>query len=152
MLALTLLLLTVQQTVPEITLGPRTGAISEPFSDAMGMAEVSDGRVIVSDRVEKVFSLADFNSGARRTIGRNGTGPNEYQLPFGPIRWRGDTLLGYDPNNRRFLRILPDGEIRGAFPFPTVERKALPDGQRRAGSTRRGGFIGTWRSSRCNRW
>jgi len=69
----------VQDRVPEITLGPRTGAITEPFSDAMGMAEMSDGRVIVSDRVEAVFSLADFRSGSRRTIGRNGSGPNEYQ-------------------------------------------------------------------------
>jgi hypothetical protein len=84
----------------------------------MGMAELPDGRVIVSDRVEKVYALADFRTGARRTIGRNGTGPNEYQTPFGPIRWRGDTLLGYDPNNRRLLRILPDGSIRGAYAFP----------------------------------
>jgi hypothetical protein len=72
----------------------------------------------VSDRVEKVFSLADFQTGTRRTIGRNGTGPNEYQMPFGPIRWRRDTLLGYDPNNRRLLKILPDGSINGTFPFP----------------------------------
>ena len=118
MIALALLLLVVTQDVPEITLGARLAAISEPFSDAVGIAELPDGRVIVSDRIEKVFSLADFSSGSRRTIGRNGTGPNEYQLPFGPIRWRGDTLLGYDPNNRRLLKILPDGTIRGAYSFP----------------------------------
>jgi hypothetical protein len=118
MIVFMLLLLGVPQDAPEITLGPRVAAISEPFSDAMGMAELPDGRVIVSDRVEAVFSLADFRTGSRQTIGRNGTGPNEYQLPFGPMRWRGDTLLGYDPNNRRLLKILPDGTIRGAFPFP----------------------------------
>ncbi len=106
-----------QQTAPEITLGTRVAAISEPFSDAMGMAELPDGRVIVSDRVEKTYSLADFSSGSRRTIGRNGTGPNEYQFPFGPIRWRGDTLLGHDPNNRRFLKILTSGAIVGSVPF-----------------------------------
>jgi hypothetical protein len=108
----------VQDRVPEITLGARTGAIAEPFSDAMGLAELPDGRVVVSDRVEAVFALADFRTGVRRTIGRNGTGPNEYQRPFGPIRWRGDTLLGYDPNNRRLLRITPDGTISGSFSFP----------------------------------
>ena len=118
MIAFVLLMMGVPQQAPEISLGPRVAAITEPFSDAMGMAELPDGRVIVSDRVEKVFSLADFKTGARQTVGRNGTGPNEYQLPFGPMRWRGDTLLGYDPNNRRFLKILPDGSIRGALPFP----------------------------------
>lgn len=109
---------TAQDPVPEVTLGPRVAAIAEPFSDAVGMAELSDGRVVVSDRVERVYAIADFSTGQRRTLGRNGTGPNEYQMPFGPIRWMGDTLLGYDPNNRRLLKILPDGSLRGAFPFP----------------------------------
>ena len=118
MIVFALLLLTVPQDVPEIALRQRVGAISEPFSDAMGMAELPDGRVVVSDRVERVYAIADFSTGQRRTTGRNGTGPNEYQMPFGPIRWRGDTLLGYDSNNRRLLKILPDGSIRGAFPFP----------------------------------
>lgn len=109
---------TAQDRVPEVALGERVAAIAEPFSDAVGMAELPDGRVVVSDRVERVYAIADFSTGQRRTIGRNGTGPNEYQMPFGPIRWRGDTLLGYDPNNRRLLKILPDGSIRGAFSFP----------------------------------
>ena len=110
----------VQDRVPEITLGRRTGAITEPFSDAMGMAEMSDGRVIVSDRVEAVFSLADFRSGSRRTIGRNGSGPNEYQFPYGPIRWLGDTLLGSDTRNQRLLKIMPDGSINGAIPLAAL--------------------------------
>lgn len=107
-----------QDRVPEVTLGARTGAISDPFSDAVGMAELSDGRVIVSDRIERTYSLADFSARARRTIGRNGTGPHEYQMPFGPIRWRGDTLLGHDPNNRRVLKIHPDATIGDALGFP----------------------------------
>lgn len=108
----------IQDRVPEVTLGAKVAAISEPFSGAMGLAELPDGRVIVSDRVEQVFALADFATGQRRTIGRNGTGPNEYLTPFGPTRWRGDTLLGYDPNNRRYLRITPEGAIAGAIAFP----------------------------------
>lgn len=55
--------------------------------------------------------------GARKTVGRNGTGPNEYQTPFGPIRWKGDTLLGHDPNNRRALRIAQDGSVIGTIPL-----------------------------------
>jgi len=111
--------------VPELSLGRRNAAIADPFSDAVGMAELKDGRVIVSDRIEKSFSLADFRTGNRQVLGRNGTGPNEYQLPFGPIRWRGDTLLGYDPNNRRLLRITQDGAITGAIPFPAARARGV---------------------------
>ena len=110
----------VQDRVPDATLGRRTGAITEPFSDAMGMAEMSDGRVIVSDRVEAVFSLADFGTGSRRTIGRNGSGPNEYQFPWGPIRWLGDTLLGGDTRNQRLVKIMPDGSLNGAIPLAAM--------------------------------
>lgn len=102
----------------DITLGQPNAAIEEPFSDAVGLAELRDGRVMVSDRIERTYSIADFRTRERRTIGRNGIGPTEYQVPFGPIRWRGDTLLGYDPNNRRLLKITGDGLFVGSFSFP----------------------------------
>jgi hypothetical protein len=100
-----------------ISLGKPVGTITEAFSDAMGLAELDDGRVIVSDRVEKAYFIADFRNGERKVAGRNGTGPNEYQVPFGPIRWKGDTLLGHDPQNRRALRIGQDGRIISTIPF-----------------------------------
>jgi hypothetical protein len=83
----------------------------------MHLAELNDGRVMVSDRLERAYFVADLRTGTRKVTGRNGTGPNEYQMPFGPIRWRGDTLLGHDPNNRRALRIAQDGAILGTIPF-----------------------------------
>lgn len=98
-------------------LGKRDAAVTEPFSEISGVAELSDGRAMASDRIEKLFYVLDLKTGARRPFGRNGAGPNEYQTPFGPIRWKGDTLLGHDPNNRRALRILPDGKIDGMYPF-----------------------------------
>ncbi|NOT09862.1 MAG: hypothetical protein HOP28_16840 [Gemmatimonadales bacterium] len=107
-----------QGPAPEVALGARTGAIAEPFSDARGLAELPDGRVVVSDRIETAFSLVDFRTGTRKVTGRNGSGPNEYQVPLGPVRWKGDTLLGFDGFNRRMLRINPDGAIAGAIPFP----------------------------------
>ena len=110
----------VQDRVPEITLGARTGSITEPFSDALTMAEMGDGRVIVADRVESAFLLADFRSGTRRTIGRNGSGPNEYLFPYGPIQWLGDTLLGGDTRNQRLIKIMPDGSINGTIPLAAL--------------------------------
>jgi hypothetical protein len=103
--------------VPQVQLGARIGSIAEPFSDLMNLAELNDGRVMVSDRIEKAYFVADLKSGARKVVGRNGTGPNEYQTPFGPIRWKGDTLLGHDPNNRRSLKIAQDGSVIGTLPF-----------------------------------
>lgn len=102
----------------EISLGKPNASIEEPYSDVVGLAELRDGRVMVSDRIERTYSVADFGSRQRRTIGRNGIGPTEYQVPFGPIRWRGDTLLGYDPQNRRLLKIIEDGTFVGSFTFP----------------------------------
>jgi hypothetical protein len=107
-----------QERVPELTLGSRTGAIAEPFSDAMGLAELRDGNAVVSDRIERVYTRVNFSTGQRQVIGRNGTGPNEYQNPFGPIRWRADTLLAYDPQNRRYLKVTPEGAINGSYAFP----------------------------------
>jgi hypothetical protein len=104
--------------VAEVTLAKPNATIEEPFSEAGGLAELRDGRVIVSDRIERTYSVADFRNRQRRTIGRNGIGPTEYQIPFGPIRWRGDTLLGYDPQNRRLLKIIEDGAVVGSFSFP----------------------------------
>jgi hypothetical protein len=102
----------------ELSLGRPSATIGEPFSEIAGLAELRDGRAIVSDRIERTYAIIDFRTGERRTIGRNGIGPTEYQIPFGPIRWRGDTLLGYDPNNRRVHRITSDGRFVGAFQFP----------------------------------
>lgn len=123
----------------EHTLGRPNASIEEPFSDAVGLVELRDGRVIVSDRIERTYSVADFRNRERRTIGRNGIGPTEYQVPFGPIRWRGDTLLGYDPQNRRLLKITEDGTFVGSFSFPaprvgginsySVPRGVDPDGR-----------------------
>lgn len=105
---------------PSLTLGTKNASVTEPFSALMGLAELPDGRVVVSDREEGKFFLVDFRTGNRTVIGRNGIGPNEYQVPFGPIRWRGDTLMGYDPQNRRFIKIGPDGAIAGMMSFPAA--------------------------------
>ena len=102
----------------ELSLGKPAATIAEPYSEIVGLAELRDGRVMVSDRIERTYSIADFGNGERRTIGRNGIGPTEYQVPFGPIRWRGDTLLGYDPQNRRHLKITDAGLIVGSHSFP----------------------------------
>jgi hypothetical protein len=109
----------------EVSLGRRTGVVLEPFSDVTGLAELRDGRVIVADRVERAYVLVDFRTGSRKTLGSNGSGPNEYQIPSGPIVWKGDTLLGFDGLNHRYVRIGQDGKMLGTIPFPTERTPEL---------------------------
>ena len=51
------------------------------FTQIRGTRELSDGRVIVSDRLDKGVVVADFSRGTITRIGRTGSGPAEYRLP-----------------------------------------------------------------------
>jgi hypothetical protein len=127
------------QGAPEIQLGKRTGATAEPLSDMLGMAELPDGRVIVTDRIERALFIVDFKTGERKRLGSNGAGPNEYELPISPIRWRGDTVVTLDGFNRRALRIAPNGALAGTVAL------ALP---RAGGVTSTGPYRGVDRAGR----
>src|SRR5262245_10196732 len=84
-----------------IPLGDRPGALSEGFSYVIGLAELTDGRVIVSDFRAKLLYTGDFKSGAVQQLGRNGEGPGEYQMVQGVFRVLGDTLVMVDFPGRR---------------------------------------------------
>ena len=75
-LLLVLQVATVQLPAPEKT-------FPEDFTQIRGVRELSDGRVIVSDRLDKGVVVADFTRGTMLKIGRTGSGPAEYRLPTG---------------------------------------------------------------------
>jgi hypothetical protein len=83
----------------------------EPFSCISGIRELSDGRIIVSDVREKTVQLIDLKKGTATKIGREGQGPGEWSTPQGVFAVPGDTSLLWDPQNRRFLTIRPDGSL-----------------------------------------
>jgi hypothetical protein len=87
---------------------------SEPFTTISALRELRDGRVIVSDIRDKTVQLVDLRAGSAQKIGREGSGPGEYALPARLLALPGDTSVVYDPLNRRFLTIGPDGRP-GAF-------------------------------------
>ena len=84
---------------------------AEPFSCISGIRELSDGRIIVSDVREKTVQLIDLKRGTATKIGREGQGPGEWSTPQGVFAVSGDTSLLWDPQNRRFLTILPNGTV-----------------------------------------
>ena len=90
----------------------------EPFTQINGIRELRDGRVIVSDVREKTVQIVDLKAGSAQKIGREGSGPGEYALPMRLLALPGDTSVVYDPLNRRFLVIGPDGK---AGPFVSYE-------------------------------
>lgn len=77
---------------PEEILNPQSVAIAD------------DGSVLVSEQGQGQIKVFGPDGSYQRTIGRRGSGPNEYQVAF--IALRGDTLLVQDPQGSRFSRVL----------------------------------------------
>ncbi len=100
------------QQPPEITtLSQPQAEFAEPFSSLVGLRELSDGRVIVADRLEKAVRALDFRSGTVRDIGRVGSGPGEFQMPGALLPLPGDSTLLVDFGNMRLTVITPSGRM-----------------------------------------
>ena len=65
----------------------------EPFSRIVGIRELSDGRVIIADRLEQHVSYLDFDTGSITQISREGEGPGEYRQPLGLLPYRDNGTL-----------------------------------------------------------
>ncbi len=106
---------TQAQQVPTRTYSKPTAELVEPYSAVRGVRELSDGRVIVSDTRDKVVQLADFKTGRANTLGREGSGPNEYQMPMSAFALPGDSTMIADALNSRFLLLGPGGKLAGTW-------------------------------------
>ena len=104
----------VAAQAPLKTLSKADVEYAEPFTNVTGIRELRDGRVIAVDAREKTVQLIDLKAGTATKIGREGSGPGEYALPARLLALPGDTSAVYDPLNRRYLLIGPDGKV-GAF-------------------------------------
>jgi hypothetical protein len=109
-----------------VTLTAPDAEYAEPFSlvSISGVRPLSDGRVIVSDGKEKTVQLIDFK-GAAKSIGRIGSGPNEWLNPSGLAALPGDTTALWDGGNRRFMLIRPDGSPGGELSPATTSYGAF---------------------------
>ena len=105
---------------PTRALGKPDTEYAEPFTQISGIRELRDGRVIVADVREKTVQLIDFRAASAQKIGREGSGPGEFAMPARLRALPGDTSVVYDPLNRRFLIIGPDGKVG---PFASYEKE-----------------------------
>jgi hypothetical protein len=87
----------------------------EPFSQLVSLRELRDGRVIVVDTRENALQVVDFRAGTVTPIGRQGSGPGEWQSPRAVYPLLGDSTLVQDPANGRFLIVGPDAKPARVF-------------------------------------
>jgi len=107
-----------QAAVPVHALSSPLGQSADAFTNISSVRELSNGKVIVSDPVDKSVHLVDLAAGTSVQIGREGGGPGEYGFPGELLPLAGDSTLLVDRVNRRFLMILPNGKTGAAIAFP----------------------------------
>lgn len=105
------------QYVPRVEVSQPEASFSEPFSNVVGLRELSDGRILVSDRLEVALRLVDFDTGEFRDIGHEGSGPGEYRMPGPLLPLPGDSSLLVDLGNMRMMLVAPDGSLSGSEPM-----------------------------------
>lgn len=91
-------------------LGDPTGRAAEGFTSIFDVAELPDGRMLLTDNREHAVAIIDFGEGTVHRIGRRGEGPREFQTVFSIVRST-DGYRVYDARNARFLRLSSQGEI-----------------------------------------
>jgi hypothetical protein len=97
-------------------LGDPTGRAAEGFTSIFDVAELPDGRVLITDNRETSLAVIDFDGTTVRRIGRRGQGPLEFQTVFSILPGTEKYRI-YDTRNARFLRISAQGEILGTESF-----------------------------------
>jgi hypothetical protein len=107
--------------------------VAEPFTRIRGVAELPGGRLLVADQREGAVYLIGAD-GARRVLGRTGSGPGEYRDPVGLLPWSGDSVLINDLQNGRFVVVSPAGELGRVFVQVSGPDMVIPRGADEAGS------------------
>jgi hypothetical protein len=81
------------QVATAIKLKPAESKLGHEFSSIMGVRELADGRVLVTDFTEGKVLVADFAKGTATQVGRSGKGPGEYENPGTLLSLGGDSTL-----------------------------------------------------------
>ncbi|HEY7567815.1 MAG TPA: hypothetical protein VH762_09610 [Gemmatimonadaceae bacterium] len=97
--------------VREVSLGKVDRVVSQDFTQIRGLRELPDGRVLLSDRLDKGVVVVDFATNSIRVVGRTGRGPGEYKMPTTLTALPGDSTLLSDEGNSRIAIIGPDLKI-----------------------------------------
>jgi len=116
---------TAQENVPTIILAQPNARYDEPFSSLSGLRELSDGTLLVGDRIDQTIQHINLASGTATQVGQKGAGPGEYDTPMGLYALPNDSTLVFDMGNNRFLVLTPEGKPGDTF-MPTLETGGGP--------------------------
>ena len=103
------------------SLGHAQAIFPEPFSRIVGLRELSDGRVLIADQLERHVSFIDFASGEINQVGRRGQGPGEYEAPRGLLPLSSDASMLVDFGTMRMTRVEPNGRLTGSWPLISTD-------------------------------
>jgi hypothetical protein len=125
------LLISCVLQVPDIT--PMDAPVQrspEGFTSIFDVAEMDDGRVLVTDNRDRLLFIVDFSAPSVTPLGREGEGPKEYRSAFSILPQPDGQFFVYDTSLRRFLVVAGNGTIEGVEPFnpPPLNSFSAPRG------------------------
>ncbi|HSG48215.1 MAG TPA: hypothetical protein VLA43_10405 [Longimicrobiales bacterium] len=100
---------------PLFSVGGMSGDPAYEFTAVRGGAVLSDGRVAVMDGALSELRIYSPAGVHLRTLGRKGSGPEEFQSPALAGRLPGDTLVVFDSERRWLTLVHPDGGFGRSF-------------------------------------
>ena len=115
------------QDPPARRLRPPDAELPLEFSGIIGLRELKDGRVLITDRVENRLYVVDFRSGRREEVGRVGSGPGEFRVVSPLFAIGSDSTVMVDAADRGRWLILHGSNI-----VATLTVQSTPFGARYA--------------------
>jgi len=104
--------------VPDVRIGMREGPPEYQFGQIGGFTVLSDGRIVVNDRMAADVRFFSPEGEHLYSVGTRGNGPREFgQGYLRPLRTYGDTLLIADYPNQQAHRLAPDGTWLASFSY-----------------------------------
>jgi len=95
------------QSVPQIRLAPANAQLDgDGFTYIASIRELPDGRVLLTDQLEKRFVVADLSGGTVTEVARVGDGPTEFRFPGDLWALGSDTTILTDENKGEWLLVL----------------------------------------------
>lgn len=119
-------------------LAPPLAVLSHEFGRITNVRELSDGRVLVADGIDKQIVIADFATQRVAQVGSVGNGPGEYVNAGVLHPLGGDTTLSMDAQTRRWLMLVGD---RVAMTIPPDHPAVVATKGAFAASTRGGQLV-----------
>lgn len=99
---------TAAQSAARTVLSKPDASFPEPFSSVIGLRELPDGRVVITDRLEQTVSILTLTDGDVTPVGRQGHGPGEYGMAGPLYPFPGDSTLMVDFGALRAVLIAGD--------------------------------------------